>query len=120
MPAETNAALCRCTRRRQRYGVHPLRKPVFMQSRTQIARSTTGVRKPVKARQLAYYDPARPHMEPIVMGRPYSMDLEDGAKILAARERFAALLASDERCNCVVGVFEVEYATEDRITRLRR
>jgi hypothetical protein len=91
-----------------------------MQSQTQVARSTNGVGTPVKARQLAYYDPARPHMEPIVMGRPYTMEPEDDCKILAARERFAALLASDERCNCVVGVFEVEYATEDRITRLRR
>jgi hypothetical protein len=91
-----------------------------MQSQTQVARSTTEARKSVIARQLAYYDPARPHMEPIVMGRPYTMEPEDDAKILAARERFAALLAADDRCNCVVGVFRVEYAREDRITRLRR
>ncbi len=59
-------------------------------------------------------------MTPIVMGRPYTMDTEDDAKIKAAIDRFYTLFSSDSRCTCLIGVFEVEYATEDRVTRLRR
>lgn len=91
-----------------------------MQSKTQVARKASVVRIPVKARQLAYYDPARPNMQPIVMGRPYTMESEDDAKIKAAIDRFYKLFASDGRCSCLIGVFEVEYGKEVYITRLRR
>lgn len=54
------------------------------------------------------------------MGRPYAMEPEDDVKIKEAVDRFYKLFASDDRCSCLIGVFEVEYATQDRVTRLRR
>jgi hypothetical protein len=97
-------------------------------SKAVAPRKSTGERKPKQtpkptiaiARQLAYYDPARPNMIPVVIGRPYGFEPEDDEKIKADLERFSERFAADPRCTCLVGVFEVVYKTQAAITRLRR